>query len=65
MSFLIENEDLYLKYTKIWNKIKKLLSVKLHSQPMYDEKYIKTKVETFNGMVNTLFSGNEIPKRKK
>ena len=65
MSFLIENEDLYLKYTKIWKKIKKLLSVKLHSQPMYVEKYIKIKVETFNGMVNTLFSGNEIPKRKK
>ena len=26
MSFLIEDEDVYLKYTKIWNKIKKLLS---------------------------------------
>ena len=42
MSFLIEDEDVYLKYTRIWNKIKKLLGVKLHSQPVYDDKYIKT-----------------------
>ena len=27
MSFLIEDESVYLKYTKIWNKIKKLLGV--------------------------------------
>ena len=25
MSFLIEDEDVYLKYTEIWNKITKLL----------------------------------------
>ena len=64
MSFLIEDEDLHLKYTDIWNKIKKLLGLKLHSQPIYDDKYIKTKVKTFNSMTNTLFSGNEIPKER-
>ena len=45
-------------------KIKSILNVKLHSQPIYDEKYIKTKVKTFNNMINTLFSGDEIPKEK-
>ena len=55
MSFLIEDQDGYLKYTGIWNKIKTLLGVKLHSQPIYDDKYIKSKVKTFNCMVNTLF----------
>ena len=64
MSFLIEDEDVYLKYTEIWNKIKNLLGVKLHSQPFYDDKYIKTKVNTFNSMISTLFSGNEIPKER-
>ena len=64
MSFLIEDEDVYLKYTEIWNKIKKLICVKLHSQPIYDENYIKTKVKTFNSMINTLFPGNEIPKER-
>ena len=33
MVFLIEDNDVYLKYTEIWNKIKKLLGAKLHSQP--------------------------------
>ena len=64
MQFLIEHEDVYLKYTEIWNKIKTLLRVKIYSQPIYDDKYIKTKVKTFNSMINTLFSGNEIPKER-
>ena len=32
MSFKIEDEDDYLKYNEIWNKIKSILNVKLHSQ---------------------------------
>ena len=64
MSFLVEDDDVYLKYSGIWNKIKNLLSIKLHSQPIYDGKYIKTKVKTFNGIVNTLFSNNKVPKER-
>ena len=37
MSFKIEDESVYLKYTEIWNKIKKSLSIKFHSH-IYDEK---------------------------
>ena len=44
MSFKIGDEDICLKYNEIWNKIKSMLNVKLHSRPIYDEKYIKTKV---------------------
>ena len=64
MSFKIEDESVHLKYTEIWNKIKAILNVKFHSQPIYDNKYIKTKVNTFNNMINTLFSGDEIPKER-
>ena len=64
MSFKIEDESLYLKYTKIWNKIKDILNVKFLSQPIYDNKYIKDKVKAFNNMINTLFSGDEIPKER-
>ena len=35
-----------------------------YSQPIYDDKYIKTNVKTFSSMINTLFSGNEIPKER-
>ena len=30
---------------------------------VYDEKYIKTKVKEFNGVVKTNFLGDEIPKK--
>ena len=64
MSFKVEDEDVYLKYNEIWNQIKSILNVKYHSQPIYDDKYIKTKVKIFNISINTLFSGDEIPKER-
>ena len=30
--------------------------------PVYDEKYIKTKIKEFNGVVNTNFWGDKLPK---
>ena len=44
-----------LKYVDIWNKIKDIQNVKFHSQPIYDDKYRKTKVKIFNNTINTLF----------
>ena len=64
MSFKIEDEDVYFKYNEIWNKIKSILNVKFHGQPIYDDRYIKPKVKTFNNSINTLFSGDEIPKER-
>ena len=34
---------------------------KLYSKLVYDKKHIKTKVKGFKGVVNTVFSDNEIP----
>ena len=64
MSFKIEEESVCLKYAEIWNKIKSILNIKSHSQTIYDDKYLKTKVKTFNNTINTLFSGDEIPKER-
>ena len=64
MSFKIEHEDVYLKYNQMWNKIKDLLSIRFHSEPIYDDNYIKTKVKTFNDMIHTLFSENDTPKER-
>ena len=43
-----------VKYNDIWNKIKKTSAIKFHSKTAYNEKYIRTKVKTFNGVVNTI-----------
>ena len=64
MSFKIENSEVYIKYNQIWNEIKQLLVVKFYIEPIYEDKYIKTKVKTFSSVINTLFSGDEIPKER-
>ena len=64
MSFKIEYDEVYAKCNQIWNKIKELLGVKFYSEPIYDDKYIKTKIKTFSNVINTLFSGNAIPKER-
>ena len=55
MSFKIGDESIYFKYSEIWNKNKRLLNTKFHSQPIYDDKYIKTKGKTFGGVISTFF----------
>ena len=62
MSFMIEDGGVLVKYNEIWNKIKKTLSIKFHSTPVYNEKYIKAKVKEFTGLVNTNFLNDEAPK---
>ena len=64
LSFKIEDDEVYIKYNNIWNKVKELLgNIKLSSDVIYDDQYIKTKVKTFN-MVKTLFSDDIIPEEK-
>ena len=59
MSFEIENRNIYLKYSEISNKIKKLLGVKFNRPPIHNEEYIKTKVKIFNGVNSTSFTNDE------
>ena len=65
MSFKIEDDEVYIKYSQIWNKIKELLGgVKFHSEPIHDDTYRKTKVKTFNDIIKTLFEGDKIPEER-
>ena len=52
MSFIIKDDSILVKYNEIWNKIKKTISIKFHSMPVYDEKYIKAKE---NGVIKIFF----------
>ena len=47
MSFVIKDDDVLDKYSKLWDKIKETLSIKIHMS-VYDEKYIKAKRRGFN-----------------
>ena len=64
MSFKIKDDEVYLKFNEIWKRIKELLgNIKLSSDIIYDDQYIKSKVKTFK-MVKTLFDNDEIPEEK-
>ena len=62
MSFLIKDDEVWEKYKKIWDVIKNKLSIKFHSKPIYDQKYLKAKVREFDNVIKTNFLGNDTPK---
>ena len=62
MSFLIKNDEVGEKYEEIWDVIKNKLNIKFHSQPIYENKYLKAKVRECNSDIKTNFLGNNLPK---
>ena len=62
MSLLIKNSEVWEKYEDIWNVIKNKLNIKFHSQPIYENKYLKVKVREFDGSIKINFLGNGLPK---
>ena len=49
MSLRVNDEELFKKYNKIWEKVEKLMRIDFESKPIYgeddDNKYIKTKMK--------------------
>ena len=62
MSFLIKDDEVWEKYEKIWDLIKNKLAMKFHSEPIYEQKYLKAKVIEFDGVIKTKFWGNDMPR---
>ena len=53
------------KYKQIWGLIKNKLGIKFHISPVYDKKYIKTKKKEYDGVIETDFLSNDVPKENK
>ena len=62
MSFLIKDNKVCEEYQKTWDVIKNKLSIKFHSEPVYEYRYLKAKVREFDGVIKTNFFGNDMPK---
>ena len=58
VSFLVKYDEAWEKYEQIWDVIKNKLSIKFHSKPIYEQKYLKVKVREFDGLIKTNFLGN-------
>ena len=61
MSFRIDDEKVLEKYKAIWAKMEDLKNAELNALPVYDDRYIKTKIRTNGDKVYTNFRGLNVP----
>ena len=73
MSFLTDNNEFLEKYAKIWEKISDLINIKFDSNPVYNNKYINTKIRSYNNDIKTNLhdidnknnKNNKLPEKNK
>ena len=61
MSFCIDDDKLLEKYKAIWTKIEDFKNIGLNTLPVYDDRYMKTKIRTYGDKVYTNFPGLNVP----
>ena len=61
ISFRINDEKLLEKYKTVLTEIGDLKNIELNALPVYDERYIKTKLITYRNKVYTNFRGLNVP----
>ena len=64
VSFFIKDDEVWDKYDKIWDVFKNKRDINFHSEPVYEYKFLRTKVREFDGIIKTNLLGNDIPKKK-
>ena len=62
MSFLMKDNKLLEKYNEIWGKVSKVIKKRFVSEPVYNEKYLKTKIKSYERKININFYNDEMPK---
>ena len=60
MSFVTDDKEIYKKYNKIWNVVKRLLKLEFTASPIRDDKYILAKLKIFKKKNLTTFNNNNI-----
>ena len=63
MSFKVIDKKTIKKsmYTKLWKRVSSLMDIEFNSEPIYsdNDKYIKTKINSYGDKVNTNFPGSK------
>ena len=68
--FFTNNNEILERYTEIWEKISDLVNKKFDSEPIYNNKYINTKIRLYNNDIKTNFrninnKNNKLPDKNK
>ena len=64
MTLLIKDDELLEKHNKIWDKVSNTTKKEFESQHVYNEKYLKTKINFYEGKINTNSHGDKVPKER-
>ena len=66
MSCRVKDKQLLKNYNKIWGKVEKIMNIDFENKPVYgdDDKYIKTKIKTYEKSIITNFHNKKTPKEK-
>ena len=62
MSLLIDDVKLLEKYKTIWIKVEDWKNIDFNALPVYDDRYIKSKIITCGDEIYTNFQGLDVPK---
>ena len=62
MSFLVQDSKLLEKYNEIREKVSNIIKKGFDGEPVYNDKYLKNKIKSYKGKVNTNFHSDKIPK---
>ena len=70
MSFFTDNNEFLERYAAIWEKISDLVNKKFDSDPIYNNKYINTKIRSYNNDIKTYVrnidnKNNTLPDKNK
>ena len=64
MSFNASDNKMLNEYNKIREKISSLMKTEFDSEPVYGDKYINTKIKSYEDRIDTDFYGKGISKKK-
>ena len=59
---MIKEDEFLEKYNEIWDTFSHSIKKGFDSEPVYNEKYLKTKTKPYEGRINTNFHSDKIPK---
>ena len=62
-SFLIKDNELLEKYNELWKKVRNNIKNGFDSEPVYNEKYLKSKVNSYKENINIHSHNNKTPRQ--
>ena len=63
MTFLTKDDELLKIYTELWDKVSNTMKKGFDNKPVYNGKYLKTKIKFHEGKIDTNFHGDKCQKK--